>query len=200
MKEGKYDKYFISQTPPNPLHPESRNKDSYLPWVNYPISIEDEVYGKVKGAFWFSPNIVLRPNTETMEETPGNRPHLHDFDEYLFFGGLNPDNLADLGGEVEFWMGGEQHIITKSTAVFIPRGVYHCPLYMRKVDRPFLFMGIANTLKYSHMQYSKDKKYADYKFFDEIAEVSLGGKKYQITKTYAEYLSWLIEKNQENLP
>jgi len=197
MAETKCGKYFISETPPNPLHPQSRNKVSNMAWVNHPISINEEVYGKVKGAFWLEPNIVVRPSEGGPER--GGRPHNHDFDEYLLFMSLDPDNMADLGGEVEFWVEEEKHIITKTTALFIPKGVYHCPFYIRRVDRPFGFIGIGNTLKYAHLSFSNDPKYAKYTYLDEIAEFSLGGKKYQITRTYADYLRWLNEKNREKL-
>ena len=198
MKAGKFDKYFITETPPNPLHPQTRNKVSDFPWRNLPISVNGELDGTLPGAFWIEPNIVMRTN-EGGPET-GTKPHIHDFDEYLLFMSLNPDDTENLGGEVEFWMEDEKHIITKTTLIFIPRGFYHCPLYMRKVDRPFGFIAIANTPKYFHRGFSEDPKYKDYITLDEITTVDLGGKKTQITKTFTEYLQWINEKNRKIIP
>lgn len=196
MAETKYGKYFIAETQPNPLHPQTRNKVSDFPWTNT-LYINDELQGKVKGACYLETNLVVRPTTGGPEG--GGRPHNHDWDEYLIFLGTDPEDPFDLGGEVEFWMGDEKHIITKTTAMFVPRGVYHCPFYIRRVDRPFVFLTTGNTLKYRHFSFSDDPKYAKYMYLDEVAEFSLGGVEYQITKTYADYLRWLSEKSQENL-
>lgn len=198
MKTGKFDKYFITETPPNPLHPQTRNKVSDFPWRNLPISVNGELDGTLPGAFWIEPNIVMRTN-EGGPET-GTKPHVHDFDEYLLFMSFDPDDTENLGGEVELWMEEEKHIFTKTTLVFIPRGFYHCPLYIRKVDRPFGFIAIANTPKYFHRGFSEDLKYKDYITLDEITTVELGGKKTQITKTFTEYLQWINEKNRKIIP
>lgn len=198
MKTGKFDKYFITETPPNPLHPQTRNKVSDFPWRNLPISVNGELDGTLPGAFWIEPNIVMRTN-EGGPET-GTKPHVHDFDEYLLFMSFDPDDTENLGGEVELWMEEEKHIFTKTTLVFIPRGLYHCPLYIRKVDRPFGFIAIANTPKYFHRGFSEDLKYKDYITLDEITTVELGGKKTQITKTFTEYLQWINEKNRKIIP
>jgi len=198
VKTGKFDKYFITETPPNPLHPQTRNKVSDFPWRNLPISVNGELDGTLPGAFWIEPNIVMRTN-EGGPET-GTKPHVHDFDEYLLFMSFDPDDTENLGGEVELWMEEEKHIFTKTTLVFIPRGFYHCPLYIRKVDRPFGFIAIANTPKYFHRGFSEDLKYKDYITLDEITTVELGGKKTQITKTFTEYLQWINEKNRKIIP
>jgi mannose-6-phosphate isomerase-like protein (cupin superfamily) len=70
------------------------------------------------------------------------QPHKHDYDEVLCFFGTNPEDFYDLGGEAEFWIEDEKHIITRSSIVFIPAGVQHCPLSFLRVDRPiFHFTG-----------------------------------------------------------
>jgi len=194
MAENKYGKYFITETPPNPLHPQTRDKESEFPWQNT-LYISGELEGKVKDAPYLETNIVLRPASEDAEG--GGRPHYHNFDEYLLFLGMDPDDPFELGGEVEFWLEDEKHIITKTCAMFVPRGVYHCPFYIRRVDRPFMFITTGNTSKYAHMKFSDDPKYANYRYLDEIAEFTLGGEKYQITKTHAEYLRWRSEKDRE---
>jgi hypothetical protein len=197
MKTGKFDKYFISKTPPNPLHPQSRDRVSDFAWRNLPISVNEELGGTLPGAFWIEPNIVVRTNEGGPD---GTRPHAHDFDEYLLFMSFDPDDTENLGGEVELWMEEEKHIITKTTLVFIPRGIFHCPLYMRRVDKPFGFIAIANTPKYYHRAFSEDPKYKDYIALDEITTVNYGGKKTQITKTFTDYLRWINEKNRKIIP
>jgi hypothetical protein len=195
MAKSKYGKFFITETPPNPLHPQNRNIVSDFPWVNT-LWINEELQGKVKGAFYMETNLVVRAQEGGPES--GGRPQKHDWDEYLVFLGTDPENPFDLGGEVEFWVEDEKHVITKTCALFIPRGVFHTPFYMRRVDRPFVFFTTGNTLKYSHQGYSDDPRYANYMMLDEIAEFKLGGKKHKMTKSYAEYLQWQQNKDREN--
>jgi hypothetical protein len=68
-------------------------------------------------------------------------PHKHDCDEILFFISTDPENTADLGGEVEIAIGEEweKHTITSSAIICLPKGINHCPVYVKKVDRPFYF-------------------------------------------------------------
>jgi len=81
--------------------------------------------------FWPGPRKKLEPGAE-----PGVKPHTHPFPEMIGFFGTNPDDIHDLCGEVELWIGGEQNIITKSFVAFIPAGVVHCPLNINRIDRP----------------------------------------------------------------
>ena len=193
---GKFDKYFITQTKPSQTL-EEYGQDYESTNVEYPVNIDSEADGKVPGAFYFSPHIVVRP---TAKNAKSMKPHCHDFDEYMLFMSFDPTNPADLGGEVEFWIEDEPHRFSKTTAIFIPRFTWHSPLIMRRVDRPFGFVIAGNTLRSAHLQFSPDPKYADAVAFDNIAEVSLGGKKYQVTKSYLEYLQWMMEKGRKNLP
>ena len=68
-------------------------------------------------------------------------PHKHDCDELLFFISTDPENTTDLGGEVEIAIGDEweKHVITTSAIICLPKGVAHCPVYVKKVERPFYF-------------------------------------------------------------
>jgi hypothetical protein len=67
-------------------------------------------------------------------------PHKHDDDEMFIFLGTNPEDVNDLGAEVEFWLGeGEQTekiAINTPSFVFVPKGLMHMPLYFRNVRRP----------------------------------------------------------------
>jgi len=68
-------------------------------------------------------------------------PHKHTFDECLVFVGLDPDNPNYLGAEIEIAMGEEQekHVFDTPTVVIAPRGLVHCPLVTRRVDKPYGF-------------------------------------------------------------
>ena len=143
MEDGEYGKYFITETPPHPEHPQSRSAVSDVPWCDS-LYIDNELDGKLPGAYYLETCLVLR--TGTMDDL--TVPHTHPFDEYLIFLGANPEDQFDLGGEVELWMGDEKHVITRSCAVFAPAGVPHCPLVVHRVDRPFIFITTGPGLGY----------------------------------------------------
>jgi hypothetical protein len=144
MEQTKYAKYFITETPPNPESPESRIRDSSVPWWNS-LYISEELGGTVKGAFYLEPCLVLRTGTIDLL----TKSHSHPFDEYLLFHGIDPEDQFDLGGEVELWVGDEKHTITRTCAVFVPKGLAHCPLVFTRVDRPFMFITMGNGLGYA---------------------------------------------------
>jgi len=98
------------------------------------FSLDNDV---IKGAFymetaWFLPG--------KWPETKGDegviKPHIHDFNEAVAYVGSDPDNRYDLGGEIEFWIDGKQNIIDKSFIAFIPAGIEHGPITIRRIDRP----------------------------------------------------------------
>lgn len=73
-----------------------------------------------------------------------NDPHVHPNDEALVFVGLDPDNPDYLGAEIEFRFGEEQevHVFDTPTVVIAPKGLVHCPLITRKVEKPYSFTAI----------------------------------------------------------
>jgi hypothetical protein len=74
-----------------------------------------------------------------------DEPHSHNFEEMLCFIGGNPKNIMDLGAEIEFTLGREKHTITKAAVVSIPKGLVHCPIIIRKVRKPLIFLEISLT-------------------------------------------------------
>ena len=78
----------------------------------------------------------LRGLFEIKEPKSVAEPHRHNYDEVLCMFGTNPEDPYDLGGEVEFWLEDEKNILTRSCIIFIPKGLQHCPLIYRRVDRP----------------------------------------------------------------
>ena len=70
--------------------------------------------------------------------------HTHDFDQILWFLGGDPGNIGEFGAEVEMHLGDNQdkHIITYSACVHIQAGLMHCPLNIKKVTKPIMFIDI----------------------------------------------------------
>jgi hypothetical protein len=79
-----------------------------------------------------------------------DRPHAHEFAELLCFIGSDPTNIRNLGAEVEICLGEEQerHIIDTATVVSIPAGLIHCPLTIKNIKKPIIFLEVSLTSKY----------------------------------------------------
>lgn len=77
-------------------------------------------------------------------------PHVHPNDECLLFVGLDPDNPDYLGAEIEIAMGEEQeiHVFNTPTVVVAPKGLVHCPLITRRVDKPYGFSAICLSVEH----------------------------------------------------
>lgn len=142
MSESKYGKYILTQQIlPKKLQemmadPKNKGRGTRI------LYLDDKI---IPGAFYLSSGWWLKPSASE-NETP---PHSHDFDEVIAFFGSNPEDPLDLGGEVEFWLNGEKHLIQKSCLVFVPKGLVHCPLIVRRVDRPILHFSTAPANSYS---------------------------------------------------
>jgi hypothetical protein len=140
MAKTKYGKYIVSTlkqptteapwSPPN-LGGVSKGKGGRVFYLDNSI---------IPGAFymecvWVMPRPADAPPMPSGRKV-GTEPHAHDYDEVIAFIGTDNNDPYDLGAKVELWLGDEKHIITKSSLVFIPAGLKHCPLTFLKVDRP----------------------------------------------------------------
>ena len=109
-------------------------------------------------------SINWAPITKPFEMVAEN--HAHDFDQFLFFTGGDGQNLPDLGGIVELTLSKngkklEKFTITESTCVFIPAGMYHCPLNFKKINnpkKPIIFSNLFFTANYKKIPNKLIKK------------------------------------------
>jgi hypothetical protein len=76
--------------------------------------------------------------------------HAHSFDEYITFIGTNLAKAYELDGAVEMWIEDEKYVLTKPTAVLVPKGVYHGPVVFHRVDSPILWVESAAATYYSY--------------------------------------------------
>ncbi len=76
-----------------------------------------------------------------------SKTHTHNNAEILCFIGGNPRDITDLGAEVEMSLGPEheKHVITQTSCVSIPANLPHCPLNIKKVTKPIVFLEISLT-------------------------------------------------------
>ena len=137
MAEKKYGRYILKHPVVQLPHPKEEGKF----WPS--ISIEGE--RDYNSDF----SLVLLPVTEPilMEDSA----HSHDFDMYLTLVGFDPNGLEDLGAEIEMYFGEEQeqHIINTPSSIYIPKGLVHCPLNFRRVNKPILLVHATLASSYS---------------------------------------------------
>lgn len=69
---------------------------------------------------------------------PNPPAHTHDFDEIVGFIGSDPDDPANLNGTVEFLLDGETIKLTRSTVIYIPAGMEHCPFSITEIKKPII--------------------------------------------------------------
>jgi len=138
MSESKYGKYIVTDLK---NHFSQEFNEQYAKWATRILWLDNKV---VEGAFQMSVSWYLHPQTQQ-----SLKAHTHEHDEILGFFGNNHEDPYDLGGEVEFWLEDEQHIITRSCLIFIPRGMKHCPLIVRRVDRPIFHFGTVTSGQYA---------------------------------------------------
>ncbi len=144
MDTTKYGKYIITEAklpapPPSVETPQPAIGERTGEMV---LLVTNEV---IKGAFYLNCALIWKASDKG---SPGIRHAHNDYDEYVGFMGSNPADPHDLCGEVEFWLDDEKHMLTKSCAIFIPKGLMHCPVYFRRVDRPIFYFSTAPTLTY----------------------------------------------------
>jgi hypothetical protein len=97
------------------------------------LSLDDTV---LKGSFYVESVWIWPGEADVYPETAEPNSHAHDYDETIAFFGTNFDDPTDLCGEIEIWMEEEKLILTRSCLIFVPQGMYHCPLVIHRVEKP----------------------------------------------------------------
>jgi hypothetical protein len=143
MAERKYEKYIITKTKSARALPEyRRERGNVATEFQTPlIFLDDKV---LKGAFYVECDWFWKGTDKTNVDA-----HTHSFDEVIAFFGTDPEDPEDLCGEVEFWLEDEQYILTKSCLIFVPKGMKHSPLVIRRVDRPIFHFTAGPAAKYA---------------------------------------------------
>jgi len=143
-KEGKYGYLFcqdLSGLPATHSTPEAI--EGYNTFGKRQLWLDGN---SIPGAFQMNTSIWCKPNAEAIRSNPDSqvgKAHSHPYAEILGFVGTDPEDPSDLGGEVEFWIDGECHRLTKSTMVFLPPNLPHCPLMTVSQDnKPILHFSV----------------------------------------------------------
>jgi hypothetical protein len=135
MAELKTSKYIVTDVRADKLFPgEPEGMDRIPIGQRVPPTHVMWLDGEVIPGAFYSECVWIWPGC--VSEEPAAPEHVHDFTEVVTFFGTDFNNPHDLGGEIELWLDGEKHVMTKSFLAYIPAGMKHCPLITRRVDRP----------------------------------------------------------------
>ena len=147
MTGGKYSKYIQTE-------PFSRMDQIYPEITADGISIKGEEWSKVTNqSVEYGMGLICVDKPFLMVK----EAHSHDFDQFLCFIGGDSLNVREFDAEVELCLGEEEEkqIITTSTVVYVPKGLVHCPLEFKKVNKPIVFVDIMLTSDYSRKEVSE---------------------------------------------
>ena len=129
MDEGKFGKYIIQEL--------QEPKNSWTPEFQ-------AMYRKFSDRIlWLDSNVVegaIQMNTAWYFAVPERDPvfeeHAHDYNEIIGFFGSNPADKYNLNAEIEVTINGEVHTLTKSSLIWIPSGLPHMRISIKRVDLP----------------------------------------------------------------
>ena len=127
MAESKYEKYAVRK----PLYEAgSGYKGRQSPTMTF-------MSEKQTGAPY---HIQLGWIYEMPNPNPHIHEHVHDYDEIVIHWGGDFKRPQVLGGEIEFYIGGQPITFNTTTGIFIPAGVPHGPLTWKKFEFPYIEM------------------------------------------------------------
>jgi hypothetical protein len=60
--------------------------------------------------------------------------------KWIFFIGADGNNFLDFDADIEMFLDGERKNINYPCYFFVPKGMNHCPLVIKRVGKPLLFL------------------------------------------------------------
>jgi hypothetical protein len=71
-----------------------------------------------------------------------DQSHHHDFDQYIFITGGDPNNVFDFDAEIEVCLAGRYYTINYPHCVYLPAGTEHGHMRIVRVNKPMMFIDI----------------------------------------------------------
>jgi len=141
---SRYARYIVTEVPPRPVDPKAPRPTMEGTRL---LRLEDKV---IPGAF-YADFVWIWKGSGTI--APGG--HSHNWDEMFGLIGADREHERDLGGTVELTLGDEKHVLKNSCLVYVPRGLHHCPLEFKNIQKPTLCFTVGNTTEYTSIQKNK---------------------------------------------
>jgi len=109
----------------------NRQEPASMTFMNKNLVPECDIY--VEGGWVFG---MPDPNPHILE-------HVHrDFEELVLHFGTDYEHPEELGGEIDFSLGGQSLKLDKTALIYVPKGISHGPLIWKKYSAPHLEMAI----------------------------------------------------------
>lgn len=80
----------------------------------------------------------------TEPDSLGNPTHVHPFDQWIYLIGDTMD-FTDFDADIEMTLGEKIVKINYPCYIFIPKGMKHCPLDIKRVGKPLIFIDVSIT-------------------------------------------------------
>ncbi len=75
---------------------------------------------------------------------PPYRPHKHPFDQWIYLIG-DSENFGDFDADIEMRLGDRILKINYPCYIFVPKNTLHCPLDIKRVGKPLIFIDASIT-------------------------------------------------------
>ncbi|MFC2038960.1 hypothetical protein ACFLUG_04245 [Chloroflexota bacterium] len=148
MTEGKYDHLFTTEIIHETIYPPFKNMVMHI--------LDKDVDFQIRFTHVSVPFEGVEP------------AHSHDFAQVMLWIPCTED-LTAFDAETELYLGeeGEKHIINKTTALFVPAGLVHCPIRHTRVGTPFFFVNCPMTPEYAVNIDGKEGTFIDLKLIPQ---------------------------------
>jgi hypothetical protein len=80
----------------------------------------------------------------TKPDVLGSPTHAHPFDQWIYLIGEST-NFVDFDADIEFTLGDEIIKINYPCYIFVPKYTKHCPLDIKRVGKPLIFIDVSIT-------------------------------------------------------
>ncbi|NLD39257.1 MAG: hypothetical protein GX654_20570 [Desulfatiglans sp.] len=84
----------------------------------------------------------------TKPDVLGSPTHAHPFDQWIYLIGEST-NFVDFDADIEFTLGDEIIKINYPCYIFVPKYTKHCPLDIKRVGKPLIFIDVSITAEAS---------------------------------------------------
>ncbi len=79
----------------------------------------------------------------TEPDVLGSPTHVHPFDQWIYL--IGAEDFSEFDADIEFTLGEEIIKINYPCYIFVPKGTKHCPLDIKRVGKPFIFIDASIT-------------------------------------------------------
>lgn len=76
----------------------------------------------------------------TKPDSLGGNTHSHPHDQWIFLIGGDSKNFLDFDADAEMFLGDRVRKINYASYFFIPKNTPHCPLVIKRVGKPLVFI------------------------------------------------------------